>query len=73
MIVNTWNAPEETFGNNGQLFENFTMEEFAKPFTATLQFVGISPQPTFAFYDVFKNPNIETELQNFRQHLAKLI
>jgi modulator of drug activity B len=41
IIVNTWNAPEETFGNEGQLLENHSMEEFTRPFTATLQFVGV--------------------------------
>lgn len=73
MIVNTWNAPEETFGNAGQLLEGFTMEDFVKPFTATLQFIGLKPQPTFAFYDVFKNPKIESDLKNYRDHLNQFI
>ncbi|WP_291890577.1 NAD(P)H-dependent oxidoreductase [Chryseobacterium sp.] len=73
IIVNTWNAPEETFGNEGQLLESFSMEEFTRPFTATLQFVGIQPLPTFAFYDVFKNPNIEQELVSFEEHLKNHI
>lgn len=53
MIVNTWNARKEIFGNSGHLLEDFSMEEFTKPFTAKLQFVGVQPLPTFAFCDVF--------------------
>jgi len=70
MVVNTWNAPQETFKQQGQLLENFSMEEFTRPFTATLEFVGIQTLPTFAFYDVFKNPNIENELANYQTHLS---
>ena len=73
MIVNTWNAPAETFGGNGQLFSDISMEEFAKPFSGMLQFIGVSAQPTFAFYDVFKNPNIEEDLKNYREHLGRYI
>ena len=73
MIVNTWNAPKETFGNEGQLFANISMETFAKPFNAALEFIGIQAQPTFAFYDVFKDPKIEEELKTYKEHLEKYI
>lgn len=71
MIVNTWNAPQETFNNSGQLLQEYTMEEFTRPFTATLEFVGMKSLPTFAFYDVFKNPDIEKELLMYEEHLDK--
>lgn len=71
MIVNTWNAPQETFGNDGQLLSDVSMEDFVKPFNATLRFVGVQPQPAFAFYDVFKNPDIERDLEKYRGHLNR--
>lgn len=73
MIVNTWNAPEETFGAPEQLLSDISMEDFTKPFTAALQFLGVEPQPTFAFYDVFKNPDIENDLKKYKEHIKKYI
>lgn len=73
MIVNTWNAPEEAFGNSGQIFEDYSMEEITKPFTGLFQFLGLQPLPTFAFYDVFKNPKIEEEIRLYENHLGKFV
>jgi modulator of drug activity B len=49
------------------------MEDFTKPFAAALQFLGVEPQPTFAFYDVFKNPDIENDLKKYKEHITKYI
>ena len=73
MIVNTWNAPKETFNNEGQLLAGVSMETYVKPFSSILKFIGVQPQPTFAFYDIFKNPNIEADLENYKQHLERYI
>jgi modulator of drug activity B len=54
MVVKHANA--KASNQQGQLLENFSMEEFTRPFTATLEFVGVETLPTFAFYDVFKIP-----------------
>ena len=70
MIVNTWNAPKDVFENNEKFFKGMSMEEVTMHFTANFEFVGISPLPTFAFYDVF-SPTINYEglFQKYKEHL----
>jgi len=74
MIVNTWNAPKEVFDNPEQLLKGKSMEEFILPFTVNFAFLGIEVQPSFAFYDVFRNGEfIEGEFISYNQHLWQYI
>ena len=36
-----------------------------------MAFFGAQPLPSFAAYDVMKNPQIEQDLQRFRAHIRR--
>ncbi len=41
------------------------------PTHMNFRFFGMEPLPTFACYDVLKNPDVENDFRRFDEHIAK--
>lgn len=67
----TFNAPKEAFDNpNEYLFQGKSLDDLLFPIHATFRFFAMEPLPTFACFDVVKNPQIEQDLNDFEQHIS---
>lgn len=72
MLSLTFNAPAESFNDAKQeFFGGLSIDDLFRPMHLNFAFFGMQPLPTFACYDVMKNPQIESDFQRYRQHLAK--
>lgn len=71
MLSVTWNAPVEAFTEPDEFFEGRGVEAVYFPFHKANQFIGLSPLPTFMFNDVMKQPDIENDVIQYREHLNK--
>lgn len=70
MLSLTFNAPEEAFNNEDEyLFKGKSVDDLMLPMHANFRFFGMKTLPTFACYDVLKNPNIENDFDRFEKHL----
>ena len=70
MISTTLNAPSEAFENPAEpFFEGRSIDDLLLPLHLNAKFFAMEPLPTFAAYDVMKNPNIEADLKRCDQHL----
>ncbi|PHM73472.1 NAD(P)H-dependent oxidoreductase [Xenorhabdus kozodoii] len=70
MFSVTWNAPLESFEDPNQFFEGKGIDSVYYPFHKANQFLGMTPIPTFACYDVIKNPQISQDIQRLKEHLS---
>ncbi|MEM6470174.1 MAG: NAD(P)H-dependent oxidoreductase [Planctomycetota bacterium] len=71
MMSLTLNAPEESFHDESQVFfGGMSVDDLFRPMHLNFAFFGMQPLPTFACYDVMKNPNVETDFESYREHLA---
>ncbi|MBD2794944.1 NAD(P)H-dependent oxidoreductase [Xenorhabdus sp. 18] len=70
MFSVTWNAPLESFEDPNQFFEGKGIDSVYYPFHKANQFLGMSPLPTFACYDVIKNPQISQYIKQLKKHLS---
>jgi modulator of drug activity B len=67
----TFNAPEEAFNNPEEyLFRGASVDDLLFPMHMNFRFFGMEALNTFACYDVMKNPQVESDFQRFRTHLA---
>ncbi|MBY5923011.1 NAD(P)H-dependent oxidoreductase [Ferrimonas balearica] len=67
----TFNAPQAAFDDEDQfLFEGKGVDDLMFPMHMNFRFFGMSALPTFASFDVMKNPDTENDLVRFQQHLA---
>jgi modulator of drug activity B len=72
MLSLTFNAPEEAFNNEEEfLFEGKSIDELYFPQHMNFKFFGMKPIPTFACFDVMKNPNIEHDFERLQKHLEE--
>lgn len=72
MLSITFNAPEEAFNNEEEfLFEGKSIDELYFPQHMNFKFFGMKPIPTFACFDVMKNPNIEHDFERLQKHLVE--
>lgn len=70
MLSLTFNAPLESFDDAGQfLFEGRSVDDLFMPQHMNFRFFGMEALPTFACYDVMKNPQIEADFERFDAHL----
>lgn len=66
----TFNAPRAAFDNPSQpFFKGRGVDDMFWPMHLNFRFFGLSPLPTFAIFDVHKNPDFETDLARFDAHL----
>ena len=70
MLSLTLNAPEEAFNDDHEfLFEGKSLDDLFFPQHMNFKFFGMKPIPTFACFDVMKNPNIENDFERLQKHL----
>ena len=72
MLSLTFNAPEEAFDNDDEfLFAGKSVDDLYFPQHMNFKFFGMKPIPTFACFDVMKNPNIESDFKRLQKHLEE--
>ena len=70
MLSLTFNAPEESFNNSNEyLFQGKSEDDLWFPMHMNFRFFGMEALPTFACYDVMKNPEVEKDLDRFKAHI----
>ena len=70
MLSLTLNAPKDSFGDPSQwFFAGKTVDDLFLPMHLNFKFFGMEPLPTFACFDVMKNPDIENDFIQFEAHL----
>lgn len=66
----TFNAPLEAFDNpNEYLFQGKSVDDLFFPVHMNYRFFGMEALPTFAAFDVMKNPTIESDFQRYQKFL----
>lgn len=73
MLSVTWNAPTAAFEEADEFFEGRGVDAVYFPFHKANQFLGLSPLPTFMCNDVIKQPDIDSDVVRYREHLAKVL
>lgn len=74
MMSLTFNAPAEAFGDeNEPFFAGDDVDDLFRPMHLNFRFFGMQPLPTFACFDVMKNPQIEADFKRLDAHLARHI
>ena len=72
MLSLTFNAPAESFDDPAQaFFGGKSPDDLFWPMHLNFKFFGMLPLKTFACHDVMKNPQIESDFERYRQHLAE--
>ncbi len=70
MLSVTFNAPEEAFDNPAEpFFAGSNVDDLLRPLHLTARFMAMQALPTFAAFDVMKNPNIESDFARYEAHL----
>ncbi len=70
MLSLTFNAPREAFDDPSQaFFAGGSVDDLMRPMHLNARFFALSPLPTFAAFDVMKNPEIEADFARFDAHL----
>lgn len=73
MITTSWNAPETAFTLPGEFFDEKSVDEgIMFGFHRMNAFTGMEPLPSFHFHDVEKNPQVERDMERYRQHLETI-
>ncbi|WP_459211134.1 NAD(P)H-dependent oxidoreductase [Aquimarina rhabdastrellae] len=73
MLSVTFNAPKEAFNNPEEyLFQGKSVDDLFFPMHMNMRFFAAEALPTFAAYDVMKNPTIEDDFKRFDTHLQHL-
>ena len=71
MLSLTFNAPENCFNDPQQdLFGGKSIDDLFFPMHMNFAFFGMTALPTFACYDVLKNPHVEADFSRWSEHLA---
>lgn len=74
MLSVTFNAPKQAFDNpNEYLFQGKGLDDLLMPIHCNYRFFGMKALPSFACYDVVKNPQIEQDLIDFAEHIKQYI
>ncbi|MBU8857492.1 MULTISPECIES: NAD(P)H-dependent oxidoreductase [unclassified Micromonospora] len=70
----TFNAPREAFDDPAEpFFRGDSVDDLLRPVHLNARFFGLSPLPTFAAFDVMKNPEAEADLKRFGEHLQAVL
>ncbi len=70
MLSVTFNAPKEAFNNEAEpFFAGGSVDDLLRPMHLNAKFFAMQPLPTFAAFDVMKNPEIDTDFARFDAHL----
>ncbi|WP_264876155.1 NAD(P)H-dependent oxidoreductase [Vibrio agarivorans] len=70
MLSLTFNAPQESFDDDSEyLFQGKGVDDLMFHMHANFRFFGMFALPTFASFDVMKNPNLEQDFTRFEAHI----
>ena len=70
----TFNAPAEAFNDESQwFFAGGSVDDLLWPQHLNFKFFGMQALPTFAAYDVIKNPQTAEDLQRFAAHFRQVL
>lgn len=70
MLSLTFNAPSESFDDpNEYLFQGKSVDDLWFPQHMNFRFFAMEALPTFACYDVMKNPEVENDFVRLKKHL----
>ena len=73
MLSLTFNAPVEAFDNGSEyLFQGKSVDDLMFPTHMNARFFAMEQLPTFAAFDVIKNPEIENDFARFDAHLKRV-
>lgn len=73
MLSVTFNAPREAFDDPAEpFFQGMSVDDLLRPVHLNAKFFGLKPLPTFAAFDVMKNPEIEQDFARFDAHLKSI-
>lgn len=73
MLSVTFNAPENAFNNPDEpFFAGGSVDDLLRPMHLNGRFLGMHPLPTFAAFDVMKNPQIANDFERFKAHLDRV-
>ncbi|OGX82164.1 NAD(P)H-dependent oxidoreductase [Hymenobacter coccineus] len=74
LLTTTWNAPEEAFLVEGELFYPHDVDGGVMcGFHAMNKFIGLAPVESFHLFDVMKSPDIIAYEQSYLAHLNKVV
>lgn len=72
MMSLTLNAPGDSFNDESQVFfGGMSVDDLFRPMHLNFAFFGMEALPTFACYDVMKNPQVGEDFDRYRKHLAE--
>lgn len=70
MLSVTFNAPKEAFDNHAEpFFAGASVDDLLRPIHLNAKFFSMQALPTFAAFDVMKNPEIDADFARFEAHL----
>ena len=73
MLSVTFNAPKESFDDASEpFFQGGSVDDLMRPMHLNARFFDMSALPTFAAFDVMKNPEIEADFVRFDAHLSNV-
>lgn len=71
MLSVTFNAPGNAFDDPSQtFFEGRALDDLLWPMHLNMRFFGMTALPSFACFDVLKNPSIDDDFARWSDHLA---
>lgn len=73
MLSGTWNAPEEAFTDPAQMYHGAGVDSAYEWLHHANQFLAFEKLPTYAAFDVMKDPQAEKYFQEYGEHLKKYI
>ena len=72
MLSATLNAPAEAFDDPAEpFFHGLSLDDLLRPVHLNAKFFGMKPLPTFAAFDVMKNPQVERDFIRYSAHLEQ--
>lgn len=74
MLSVSFNAPAEAFNDEKEpFFAGATVDDLLKPVHWNMKFFGAEPMKTFSAHDVMKAPEVEKDLERFRDHITSVL
>ncbi|MBJ3777926.1 NAD(P)H-dependent oxidoreductase [Acuticoccus mangrovi] len=72
MLCVTFNAPAAAFDDPAKpFFQGMSVDDLMRPVHLAMKFVGMRPLPSFAAFDVHKNPDTAGDLARFERHIEE--
>ena len=73
LLSTTWNAPEAAFGDMTTFYQGRSVDEALISIHQANRYVGMTPLPSFAAYNVITDPNYEATEARWVAHLRAVL